>query len=161
MIRIMADSVSLDALEQVPGAALVATYANGKYAVPLATVQARFPGRVGPRINIDGDPNYGDCLDVERFDATPGSIPAWAQARRRFGITNLSVYCGQGTLAQVLAVNAGVDLYHWVATLDGSLVIPGFPPTRGPAAVQAINAQAAGLNIDISLVFEDGWYRSQ
>lgn len=135
---------------------MVGTYTNGKYAVPLRTVKAAFPGAKLVRINVTGDPSTGDCLDIERFDATPEDIPGWAHARQAAGISNLATYCNRDTfpaVQQVCQAN-GLALYHWIATLDGTLLIPGYVPWQGPAAVQFTNTGQT----DVSLVYEDSWH---
>jgi hypothetical protein len=156
-IRIMFDSV--DPFNTIPAdAAMVATYANGKYAVPLRDVKAHWPDAKLIRINVTGDPFYGNCLDVETGDASAQDIPGWVQERRAKGVTDLAVYCDRSNLAAVQQAGRGLGLFHWVATLDGTLAIPGYTPLTGPAAVQAINASMAGVNADISLVFEGNWH---
>jgi len=141
-------------------AEMVATYCNGHIGVvSLHDVKARWPNAKHVRINVNGDPNFGDCLDVETGDATPDTLDGWAKARLKNGVPpeNLAVYCNRTTLPAVQAAT-DLKLFHWVATLDGTLAIPGYHPLVAPAAVQAINATMAGVNVDVSLVFEDAWH---
>lgn len=157
MTRVLYDSTT--PLDSIPGnAQMVGTYDDGRYAIPFDQVQDRWPHASLVRICVTGDPSSGNCLDVENGDASPDQLDAWAKARLAQGVPeeNLAVYCNRSTLPAVLAATK-VHLYHWVATLDGTLVIPGYHPLVSPAAVQCIGADAAGANVDISLVFEDGW----
>jgi hypothetical protein len=157
-MRVLIDSTT--PLQSIPDTAeMVGTYCNGRFAIPLHVVKARWPKAKHVRINIDADPNLGDCLDIETGDATPNHLDEWAKARLAGGVPpeNLAVYCNRATLPAVQQATK-LHLFHWVATLDGNLVIAGYRPLHSPAAVQAINANMAGANVDISLVFEDGWH---
>ena len=139
---------------------MVATYCNGIGAVPEWEVKATFPKASGfVRINVNGDPSQGDCLDVETGDATPDMLDGWLRARTAQGVTDLAVYCNRSTLPAVLTATS-LDPYHWVATLDGTLWIPGYTALVGPAAVQILPASLTGANVDLSIVLEDGWHSS-
>lgn len=159
MIRIMFDSTTPDAIPA--GAELVATYADGRYAVPEREVRARWPRAALIRTCVTGDHGVGDCLDVETGDATPADTPAWIAARHAAGIEFVTIYANRSTMPAVEEAcrKAGVGgWWKWVATLDGSLNVGGFAPFTGPAAVQALGAAAAGVNVDVSFVYEDGWH---
>lgn len=159
MIRTLFDSTDLTAIPLTVDSpyTLIGSYCNGRYAVSLADAVARFPTSQHVRINVTGDPSLGNCLDVETGDATPADIDPWAAGRRAAGIGNLAVYCNRGNLAAVLGTSHE-PVFHWVATLDGTLVIPAYLPMRQPTAVQFAPASVTGIHADLSLVFEDGWH---
>jgi hypothetical protein len=156
MIRVMLDSATPEAIPD--SAPMVAGYVNGRYAWPKAAWE-RFADRPAVRINVTGDPAAGgDALDVETGDATPADAPAWYDARKAAGAKNLAIYCSRDTLPAVNQHMGARRFFRWVATLDGTCHIDGHPPLRGPAAVQILGAAAAGVNADISLVYEDAWH---
>ena len=151
MFRIMFDSVNPAAIPE--GASLVAGYVDGAASAWPPGAWDRFPGAELVRINVTGDPNHGgDVLDVERFDATPDHAPGWFDARTRAGAGGLAVYCNRSTLPAVDAAMGQRSFFRWVATLDGTLHIDGFPPLKGPAVVQFLPAADLGINADMSLV---------
>jgi hypothetical protein len=157
-MRLMFDSTT--PFESIPSTAeMVATYCSGIGAVRLHDVKAHWPNAKLVRVNVDANPTLGDCLDVENGDATPDHLDEWAKARLAAGVPpeNLAVYCDRSTLPAVQAATS-LHLFHWVATLDGTLVVHGYKPLHSPAAVQCIGGNAAGANVDISIVFEDGWH---
>lgn len=156
--RILFDSTT--PVASIPlDAEMVGTYCSGDGFIPLHDVVERWPNAKQVRINVDGNPALGDCLDVENGDATPADVDPWAHARLKAGVPmeNLAVYCNRSTLPAVQAATS-LKLFHWVATLDGTLIIPGYGPLVAPAAVQFIDLQPQGVNVDVSLVIEDGWH---
>jgi hypothetical protein len=153
MPRLMWDSTTL---ADIPaGAEVVATYCDGLYAVPRSEVSKRFPKAALPRINVTGDPAHGgDVLDVETGDATPAHAPAWIRARQAAGERYVTVYCARNTLAAVVAACQGLHYYHWVATLDGKMLIASHPD----ASVQFAGPDLTGIHADASVVWNDAWH---
>jgi hypothetical protein len=153
--RIMFDSVDPT---QIPTTAeLVAGYVNGSYKWSEEG-WALFPNAGKLTINVTGDAaDGGQALDVENYDATPADAPVWFDARTKAGATGLVIYCNRSTLPAVeAAMGPDRGFYRWIATLDGTLAIPGFTPFNGPAAVQFAGSAQAGRNVDVSLVVNDG-----
>ena len=155
MARVMFDSTTPDAIPA--NAAIVGGYVNGSYAWPAAA-WARFPDAQQVRITVTADPALGNCLDVEKGDAAPDQAPGWIKARQAAGVKFVTIYCNRSTLPAVDAACAGLTYYRWIATLDGTLYVPGFTAMAGPAAVQFAGSGMAGANVDISIVWEDGWH---
>jgi hypothetical protein len=155
MIRVMFDSTTPAAIPADAG--LVAGYVDGSFAWSDADWQ-RFPRAQKIHICVTGDHTKGDCLDVEKGDATPGQAPGWIKARQAAGVKYATIYCNRSNLAAVEKACAGLHYYRWIATLDGILHIPGYHPLIGPAAVQFANSTMAGTNVDVSLVYEPGWH---
>jgi hypothetical protein len=154
MIRVMFDSIDPNAIPA--GASLVAGYVDGAASAWPAGAWDRFPDAELVRINVTGDPSHGgDVLDVETGDASPAHAPGWFDARTAAGGRGLTIYCNRSTLPAVDAAMAGRSYFRWIATLDGTLHIDGFPALAGPAAVQFATAQMAGRNVDVSLVMSD------
>jgi hypothetical protein len=151
MFRIMFDSVNPAAIPE--GASLVAGYVDGAASAWPAGAWDRFPGAELVRINVTGDPAHGgDALDVERFDATPDHAPGWFDERTKAGARGLTIYCNRSTLPAVEQAMGTRSYFRWIATLDGTLVIPGFKPMQGPAAIQFAPAGITGIDADMSLV---------
>lgn len=142
------------------GAAMIWYYVDGRYAWPQSALD-RFTGRRLVGINVTGDPSHGGTmLDVERYDATPAQAPGWYDARLATGARDLAIYCSRDALPAVRQAMGGRAYKLAVATLDGSVVIPGYSWPRTPAAVQAIPARWLPFNCDASLVFDAGWVPS-
>jgi len=152
--RIMFDSVDPT---QIPAhAELVAGYIDGPKSQWPDAAWTMFPKAELVRINVTGDPSHGgDVLDVERFDASPADAPVWFDARTKAGAGGLTIYCNRDTLPAVHEAMGKRSYFRWIATLDGTLFIDGYPPLEGPAVVQFAGAGAAGRNVDVSLVMSD------
>lgn len=152
--RIMFDSVDPSAIPA--DAELVAGYVDGPKSVWPTNAWTMFPKAQLVRINVTGDPvNGGDVLDVETGDATPDHAPAWFDARGG-DAAGLTIYCNRDTLPAVEQAMGKRRYFRWIATLDGTFVIPGYKPLEGPAAIQfAGAAQLGGRNVDMSLVMRD------
>lgn len=117
-MRTMADGV--DASRLPLDIDLVAGYVDGRYRWSPAA-WARFGDRPQVRIATSPGTNDGNCLDVERYDASPADVPGWATRRRAVGV-DPSVYCAVDTVAAVRAAcaDAGVAMPHlWVAAWPG------------------------------------------
>jgi hypothetical protein len=154
--RIMFDSVNPGLIPTT--AEIVAGYIDGKY-VWSAADWARFPNAQKLQINVTGDASHGGlALDVETGDATPADAPAWYDARVAAGVKGgLIIYCNRSTLPAVESAMGSRSYYRWVATLDGTINIPGYTPLAGPAAVQFLGQEQIGVNVDMSLVMNDGF----
>jgi hypothetical protein len=153
--RILYDSTDLSLIPADAG--LVGSYANGTYATQWADVKAMFPTAAHIRIDVLAE-GVGNCLDVETGDATPDHARAWLEGRIAAGVPYPAIYCSRSTLAAVEAACAGLQYWHWVATLDGNIHIDGYKPLHRPAAIQFAGAKLAGVNVDVSIVYADGWH---
>lgn len=151
--RIMFDSIDPSAIPA--DAELVAGYVDGPQSAWKSTAWTMFPHAQLVKINVTGDPSHGgNALDVERFDATPDHAPAWFDASGG-DAAGLTIYCNRDTLPAVERAMGKRRYFRWIATLDGTLHIDGYPPLEGPAAVQFANSTMAGRNVDVSLVMSD------
>jgi hypothetical protein len=157
MPRLMFDSTTPAAIPH--DAEIVGGYVDGSYKWADADWE-RFPHAQQVRICVTGDHTKGNCLDVERGDATPDHAPGWIQARQAAGVKYVTVYCDRTTLPAVIKACNGLTYWHWVATLDGTAHIGGWHPGLGPAAVQILPARALGFNADLSVVWADRWHPS-
>lgn len=158
MVRIMLDT---DNLADLDGRfELLATYSD---LVPdtaaLAGLRARFPD--SEIVLIDrglGDPTgQASIADIEPGALGAGALPRWVAEKKAAGIRYLTGYCDRDNLPGVEAI-ARHQIWHMVATLDGTCHIAGFTPMRGPAVVQILGEQQLGVHADLSLVLEDGWH---
>ncbi len=140
--------------DSIPDGVWAAGYVDGYAANAWATRGwARFPN--AKRIAVFGQTNDGDCLDVERGDATPNEAPGWVLWRRAAGVQVPWVYCNRSNRSLVeLALNAaGIaadQVALWVATLDGTQTVPAGP--YPVAAVQYANSLSSGGHYDLSIV---------
>ena len=151
--RIMFDSIDPSAIPA--DAELVAGYVDGPVSQWPSSAWTMFPKAQLVRINVTGDPAHGgDALDVERFDATPDHAPVWFDARGG-DAAGLTIYCNRDTLPAVEKAMGKRKYFRWIATLDGTMHIDGYPPMHGPAAVQFAGAAMLGINADMSLVMSD------
>lgn len=150
-MRDMYDSVTP---ADIPSSALmIAGYVDGPYRWSAAG-WARFPNAVKVRIATRASTNDGNCLDVERGDASPLEAPEWVEMRRRAGVWP-SVYCNQlfgwSDVRQAFR-NAGViEPPYWVARYNNVKTIPA-----DAVAKQYANSTMAGGHYDLSVV-ADYW----
>lgn len=156
MIRLMFDSDDLAALPN--SAAFLAAYTD---AVPdLPALQAAHPH--SEILLIDrglGDPGTRATIaDVEPGALAIADIPRWYDEHRQAGREFLTIYTDRNDLNAAIASLAGRPAFHWVATLDGTVHVPGFPPLQGPALVQILGADQLGIHADLSLVLRDDWH---
>ena len=159
MIRTMLDSDDLAALGHVTP--LIATYAD---LFPthnlLAGFLAAHPGQqavfidraLGDRLGI------ASVLDIEAGADGPAALPGWYDRQHGRGIRYLTAYSDRSTLPAVIQAGGRRHVYHWVATLDGTMVIAGFAPLAAPAVVQCLGEAQLGVHADLSLVLEDQWH---
>src|SRR5215472_2486636 len=148
----------------LPGLQLVAGYVNGRFAWgPMDW--GRFPAEVA-RVHIDVDGTAyktAGVLDVETGDATPPEAAVWVTARKRLGAraTGYTIYCNRSTINPVHAAMTaaglaiGRDYTLWVATLDGTEILPTM---TGVVAVQARGEAQTGGHYDESIVYDDLWH---
>lgn len=158
MIRTAIDSDRLDIIMACNGLApILLTYSD---LVPVFEVlQSKLTH--SKLVLIDrglGDPSgQASVADIETGLMKPADFPGWLDKKHAAGIDDLTSYCNRSTLPEVDNAAAGKTFYRWVATLDGTCSISGFPSLRGPAAVQILPAASVGIHADLSLVFEDQW----
>ena len=109
-----------------------------------------FPNSYHGHINVTGDPQTGNVLDVETGDATPANVAGWINTRLPATPDPLLVYCNRSNLADVITFRAGTKwhgrVWIWIATLDGTLV-----SNRGMTQVSQLR-DAAGAYADVSIV---------
>jgi hypothetical protein len=111
---------------------------------------ARFPASYHIRINVTGELNRGNALDVETGDATPGNVQPWLESRAH-AADPLLVYCNRSNLTACLAgrnaalAATGVYAFMWCATLDGTL--------SGRSMTQLSQVRAGGAAVaDLSVI---------
>jgi hypothetical protein len=153
---VMYDSVDLSQVPHNPHA--VAVYRNGRYANEREA-RARFPHAHILTIDVTGS-IIADCLDIERYDATPQQAPGWINKCHRAGIWRPCLYASENvwktTLWQLLQ-DAQIPHTHyraWVAKYDGLSQVPnGFDAKQ-------FTDRALGRNLDES-VCSDGFFPTQ
>jgi hypothetical protein len=120
MTRVGADAVDV---ANVPlGLPIYCAYDDGTY----ANVNA-MRARVGPdpivwSITVNPGDDFGDWLDVEKYDADPAQAPPWIVARRAKH-PNPGCYCSEAIWDAVKAafLSAGVpEPPYWIAGYPGS-----------------------------------------
>lgn len=159
MIRTMLDSDDLAALGHVTP--LIATYADlfATHA-ELAGFLAAHPGQQAVFIDRGlGDPlGIASVLDIESGAHQPGDLPGWWDRQHGRGVDYLTAYSDRELLPVVIQAAGRRHVFHWVATLDGTVVIAGFAPLAAPAVVQIAGESLLGVHADLSLVLEDQWH---
>jgi hypothetical protein len=109
---------------------------------------ARFPRAYHLRINVNGDPSRGNCLDVERGDASPSHVAPWIRTRGPVTDDPLVIYCNRSNLAACVAARDSVRGHRawiWCATLDGTIT--------DRAMTQAFQIRSGGVAVaDVSLI---------
>lgn len=156
MIRLALDSDDPAALTGI--VPFLFTYSDITSDAELAELRARFPASQVLLIDRGlGDPGRRATLaDVETGALTPASLPGWLDERR--GTPFLTAYCNRNTLPAVVQAVGSRPCWHWVATLDGTCHIDGYPALGGPALVQILGEQQLGIHADLSIVLHDGWH---
>lgn len=127
-------AVSFDAINEnaryIPADAFsVGGYVNGIITRYVWThdTWARFPHSYHIRINVTGDPTRGNCIDVERGDATTANVQPWIEHHGGCPNDPLLVYCNGSNLQDCVnarnAAHAATGIYAWIweATLDGTI----------------------------------------
>jgi len=155
----MLDSDQLDAFP-VGIAELLATYSD---LVPTTASLRAFEEhhRFAKVLLIDrgeGDPTgLASIADVEKLALKVGELRGWFERKQAAGIEYLTAYSDRSTLPAIDAALKGLHPWHWVATLDGTVVIDPLPALRRPAVVQCFTSAMLGIHCDGSLRFNDRW----
>jgi hypothetical protein len=159
MTRIMRDSTTPAAIP-VAGTQLAAGYVDGSWD-DFAAIQARFPGIAHVSIDVNGSHPEADVRDWENGDKA-GSLEQWViDHNNHAGHKDARVYCNRSTIPEVRQLTGsqilGKDYWLWVATLDGTKILPDM---FGVSAVQDKGANLTGANYDESIVYDDTWKSS-
>lgn len=155
MIRTMFDTDNLAVLNQP--CHILATYSD------LLPHPSELPFDLNGRTLVLIDRGLGDpsglatIWDVEAGALRVDQLAAKYDAKHARGEKFLTVYSDRSHMDAVKAAMGDRDYWSWVATLDGTVHIPGRPPLRGPAAVQCLDAGMVGLHGDLSLVMSESW----
>jgi hypothetical protein len=105
-----------------------------------------------------GDPgNKATVADVERYALRVADLAEWYDRKAAARLPYLTYYCDRSTLGSVQAVIGGRHMWRWIATLDGTIAIPGFVPLQGPELVQCLPSSMIGIHADLSLVLSPSW----
>lgn len=109
----------------------------------------------------NGDPgNKASIIDVETGAHRIADIAPWYDHKAAAHVAYLTFYVNRSNLLAAEAAVGGRHMFRWLATLDGTIVIPGFTPLVGPDLVQIAGASATGVHADFSLVLNPGWHPS-
>lgn len=121
--------------------------------------EARWPGQQVVYIDRGhGDPGLkATVADVESGLMTPAQLPAWFDERFDRGMKWLTHYSSRDTLPAIAAAIGKRVMWQWVATLDGTVAIPGFKPVYFPSIIQILPASKIGIHADFSLVLDPNW----
>lgn len=145
-------------LDLEPLGDMLLTYADLMTAAALHKLQARWP-EVGLIDRGLGDPlDRASIIDVEIHAEGVAAVPRFLDRVQARDSQPGTTYCDRSQLAAVDAAAGGRRHWRWVATLDGTLVIPGLPPLRRPAAVQCFNSAMLGVHADGSVVLAAAWH---
>lgn len=152
----MYDSVTLTEIPR--DAEAVAGYVNGRWPTYPKLVTL-FPH--AQHLSIAVNARYdADCLDVEKYDATPAQAPAWVRRQQARGIKQPVVYCSVSDALTVLSVLAAAGIKrsqirlwtaHYTKTPHRCTAGCGFGLTTTADATQYTDT-AQGRNLDASLV---------
>jgi len=110
---------------------------------------AHFPVSYHIRINVTGERGRGNCLDVERGDATPADVQPWLESVAS-SPDPLLIYCNGSNLSACLAARraAGVHAWMWEATLDGTV------PNRAMVQCFQTKLPSGAAVTDVSLILD-------
>jgi hypothetical protein len=158
MIRTALDSDSLSAFGIQVDFAL--TYSD--LVTDPAAFEAEHPRKQVVYIDRgNGDPgNKASIIDVETGAHRIADIAPWYDHKTAAHVAYLTFYVNRSNMLAAEAAVGGRHMFRWVATLDGTIVIPGFTPLVGPDLVQIAGASATGIHADFSLVLNPGWHPS-
>lgn len=111
----------------VPSGVHAAVYVNGEFAWPPG--QKLRMGRIFS-VSVLPDPEFARqarCIDVETGAATPEDVVPFARRRWELGFNDATAYVNRSNWPAVRALvdAAGVQCRYWVATLDGTMQVPG------------------------------------
>lgn len=108
-----------------------------------------------------GDPlDLATIADIEPDALGVAGLPEWVAGKRAAGKQWLTGYCDRNDLDAVVAI-VRHRIWHFVATLDGTMHVDGWAPLHGPALIQVLGENALGIHADLTVVLEDGWRRGQ
>jgi hypothetical protein len=131
---------------------LKAGYINGKYV---------HDEPVDVTIDVTGSRPDADVLDVEAGDASPSQAPKWAKDHKALHHGEAgTIYVNRDNVHSVFnamesaGLRVGVDFCTWIATLDGTDHVPDMTGVR---AIQLYGERQTDLNVDLSIVYDDGW----
>jgi hypothetical protein len=157
-IRTALDSDDLSVFD--PPADFILTYSD--LVVDAAAFEREHPGRQVVYIDRgSGDPsNKATIIDVEPGAYRTDQVAEWYDRKTAARMAYLTYYANRSNLLAIEADIGGRHMFRWVATLDGTIVIPGFSPLRGPDLVQTTPAAQLGFHADFSLVMNPGWHPS-
>lgn len=154
----MYDDIDLSLIPS--NAPAVAGYVNGKWTT-FPDVLIRWPHAKHLSISVNAEGN-AECLDVERFDATPDQAPNWVRRQLARGVKRPVIYCSVSDAREVLAVlkESGIkrsQIRLWTAHYNGArhLCSPacGFGMWTTADATQFTD-KALGHSLDESLLSE-------
>lgn len=160
MTRTMRDSTTPDAIP-LPGTDIAAGYSDGDYA-NLTALAARFPHIPRVAIDVNGSDPAADVRDWETGDKA-GSLEQWViDHNQHTGKKDAVIYCNRDTLPEVRQLTGSqilaVDYWLWVATLDGTVIMPGPDDLAHGTYPGVIACQDKGQgSYDDSLVFAAWW----
>ncbi len=155
MIRTMIDSDKVDALGQHTH--IVATYSDLVH--DFDAYRKAHPHQRALLIDRGiGDPTgEATIMDIEPHAMKAADVPGWFDRKHAAGKEFLTAYSDRNDYPAIVHAAGARKLWHWIATLDGTMHIDGFTPLHGPAAVQILGASQTGLSVDFSVVLEDAW----
>jgi hypothetical protein len=158
VIRTALDSDDLSVFK--PPADFILTYSD--LVIDAAAFEREYPGVQVVYIDRGiGDPDdKATIIDAETGAYRTDQVAEWYDRKAAKKAAYLTYYANRSNLLAIEADIGGRHMYRWVATLDGTIVIPGFSPLRGPDLVQTTSAAQLGFHADFSLVLNPGWHPS-
>jgi hypothetical protein len=112
--------------ESIPSGVYAAVYINGRFAWPESEIK-----RMSKVFRITVEPGAqwakeARCIDIENGDATPEDAMSFLIERHKL-YGDATAYCDRSTLPTVEALvkQAKIEVFYWIATLDGTQNIPG------------------------------------
>jgi len=154
--RLMFDS---DVVADLPRNSMCATYSD---LIPdqaaLDGLRAEFPLGLHLIDRKRGDPTgQATIIDIEDTMWTPPEAPGWYDRKAAAGLRYLTAYANRSTMPAVIAAMGSRNFFQWIARLDGTLFVAGYPAGKRPALVQFAKAAVLGFHCDGSVVWQDGW----
>lgn len=158
MLRVMLDSDRPDLADA--GAELFATYSD--LITDQSAYEAKHPGVIIVYIDRKlGDPGgKASVIDIEPGAWDVAAAPKWCSDKIAAGVKDVTCYVDRAELAALDGALGTIDVYRWIATLDGTVDPAGFKPLHAPAAVQCLPAADLGIHADLSIVIEPQWHRA-
>jgi hypothetical protein len=132
----------------------VGGYVNGAFAWTVSD-WLRFPNSYQIRINVTGDPNRGNALDIENGAATVEDIVPWLKTRGPAVKGPLILYASRTNTKAVITERNKVPeikgVYMWVSTLDGTIVYDRAMTQFGQTRDKGMAVMDVSLILDPSL----------